>query len=54
MPQRVSADDARCPFGTVVVTSVSGPATDRTYQGYIVVPQCGFAEQSTWSDRSPR
>jgi hypothetical protein len=40
------------PFkGTVVVTSVSGPATDRTYQGYIDVPQCGVAVQNTWSIR---
>lgn len=34
---------------SVVVTSVSGPATDRTYQGYLVVPQCGGEVQSTWS-----
>jgi hypothetical protein len=36
----------------VVVTSVSGPATDRTYQGYVVVPQCGLAQQGTWSMRA--
>ena len=32
----------------VVVTSVSGPVTDRTYEGYLDVPQCGGVVQSTW------
>jgi hypothetical protein len=31
----------------VVTTSVSGTTTDRTYQGYLDVPQCGFASAST-------
>jgi hypothetical protein len=37
------------PSALVTVSSITGPANDRTFHGYLVVPQCGFATQSTWT-----
>jgi hypothetical protein len=38
-------------WADVVVTSVTGPPTDRTYRGYAIVPRCG-TELSTWTGRA--
>jgi hypothetical protein len=36
------------PIAVVVVSSVTGATTDRTFHGYLTVPRCGLAAESSW------